>query len=219
MECEQVVRALGFRGVLKRALGGGKPLRQDETRDSQGRDAMAELNFGVAFANAGATQLEFQNPDLRFRLNGEAVHVAVKRLKSEGEVENHIVEARQQISELKRPGVIAIDASALVNRSNRHFTEFLSDERLNDRTAAIAQRLEDMFTPTLCARGRGPWVIGAIVYVDVISPLPGQTTLTCDVKVAIPLLLEGEEWVPLWAEVVRAIRADSDVSIGPHEPI
>lgn len=95
------------------------PLPQEDLDASAGRDAQAELYIAAVCQKAGLSPT-FDEPDVRCTLDGSAFGIAVKRVKSESQLEKHIRKAARQIEGTGIPGHITLDVSLAFNRENVH---------------------------------------------------------------------------------------------------
>lgn len=118
-QLEGKIPASVLRSLVQKAIQ-DSTLPQEDLQTSSGRDTQAELYVAAVCQKAGMSPV-FDEPDIRCTLDGgSAIGIAVKRVKSESQIEKHIRKAARQIEGTGIPGHIAIDVSLVFNRENEH---------------------------------------------------------------------------------------------------
>lgn len=118
----------GFKQLLCK-LSDDSVLPQEDRQQSSGRDTQFELFIGAICQAAGFTPVEYPDPpDVTCHVNGAAIGVEAKRIKSEGQVNKRIRKAAKQIHGSGIPGVIALDTCVALNPGNTRITTPVPDE-------------------------------------------------------------------------------------------
>lgn len=102
--------------TIRRAVADA-PLPQECSSKTTGRDAQTELYVAAICAKA-KLQPDFVEPDLMLQFDEEAIGIAVKRTKSEGQIEEHIRKGAKQIAKAGVPGHVILDLSVAFNPEN-----------------------------------------------------------------------------------------------------
>ncbi|MBI3817451.1 MAG: hypothetical protein HY286_02080 [Planctomycetes bacterium] len=92
----------------------GRELPAEERNSSAPRDKQFEMYLACMFYAAGISP-EWIEPDLQLSLDAHRLCIAAKRVKTYKGLRDRIQEATQQIRKSKITGVVAIDASILIN--------------------------------------------------------------------------------------------------------
>lgn len=109
-----------LRSLVRRAIK-DSTLPEQELGNSAGRNAQCELYVGAICQKAGMSPC-FAEPDVQCTLDGVQYGIAVKRVKSESQIEKHIRKASRQIENVGTPGHIVLDISMAFNRDNQRLT-------------------------------------------------------------------------------------------------
>lgn len=102
--------------TLRRAIVDA-PLPQDSKDDTAGRDAQTEL-YVAAICSKAKQQPDFCEPDLLIQVDGERVGLAVKRTKSERQIEKHVRKGAKQIAKAVVQGHVILDISMAFHPDN-----------------------------------------------------------------------------------------------------
>ncbi|MCP4642439.1 MAG: hypothetical protein GY851_18485 [bacterium] len=117
----------GMRKVLARMVN-DPVLPQDDTRNSNGRDAQLELFVAGVCCAASLEPVCFEEPDVICHTAGKRVVIAAKRLKSIKQLAKRVRKAAHQITSSGSPGVIVLDACVALNRDNSRIALAIPDE-------------------------------------------------------------------------------------------
>jgi hypothetical protein len=103
---------------LLRKVIADSALPKHDSHRSAGRDAQCELHVAAICEKAGMAP-ELAEPDICCSVDGIRYGIAVKRVKSESQIEKHIRKASRQIELAELPGHIAMDVSMAFNPQNQ----------------------------------------------------------------------------------------------------
>lgn len=122
-----------LRSLLRRAIK-DSTLQEQDLENSAGRNAQCELYVGAICKKAGMSPL-FIEPDVQCTVGDIQYGIAVKRIKSESQIEKHVRKASHQIENAGTPGHIVLDVSMAFNRDNQRLVG------IGDAELARAHRL------------------------------------------------------------------------------
>jgi len=92
-------------------------LPQDDDQNSPSRDAQAEAFVFAVFQNASLTP-SFAEPDITCSVGVTTFGVAIKRIKNLSKLKTRVARAAGQIHKSGLPGIICVEVTLAVNRSN-----------------------------------------------------------------------------------------------------
>ena len=125
-----------FKKLVRVALKDSALPQEDKTQ-SRGRDAQLELYIAAVCQSAGMLPVAREEPDVTCHTRGTKFGIAIKRLKSAANLEQHTRKAAKQISECRRiAGIIVLDTTFALNRDNERIKKPIPYEefcRLHER--------------------------------------------------------------------------------------
>jgi len=166
---------------LRVAASGGAPSPLDETGNTAARDAQAELFAASTLSAHGLDCVELEEPpDILFRVSGQRFAVAVKRVKGEASVEDRVKSAAEQIARSRRPGIVWLEGTRLINVQNQRIIDPCPDSEFATIANRVLDFLDQEWRPRLMTMLKDSDAIGVIVNGDIVraSHLPFPTVAT-----------------------------------------
>jgi hypothetical protein len=108
-------------------------------------------------------QPSFDEPDLQCDVNGSRIGIAVKRVKSLATFRRRISEGADQILRSGISGVVLVDVSQSLNRSNFRLPRSLTDAEFDGHARRIVAKIRSRFEKPLLQSVEGKHVLGVIL--------------------------------------------------------
>jgi hypothetical protein len=149
-----------------------KVLPQENPERSPGRDAQLELFVAALCMRARLDPVFDESPDIRCKLAGQSVGVAVKRIKSTPKrfahsLKDHVRKAAAQIEKSGLPGIITADISQSLNPTNWRVPQEMSDASFDSACNARVRSFRSQFERQLPDWTEGKGVLG-VIFIDSI---------------------------------------------------
>ncbi len=131
----------GWEQRTREALSGSF-LRSEDSKNTRARNTQFELVLAASFRSAGY-EPKLEEPDVVVTMSVGRVGVAAKRPSSATNLGHTIRDAGRQIGALKLPGLIAVDATVLINPEDSEITtsDFEKEEaRVASHAIDVAKR-------------------------------------------------------------------------------
>jgi hypothetical protein len=138
-------------------------LPQQGTPNSPGRNAQAEL-FVFGVCRKAVLKPEFREPDIVCTLNGDAVPIAVKRLKNLKQLVKRIKEGAGQVAQTGDYGIVFVDVVIAMNPKNRRLIAKIPDRAFGLMWTELLKKFVDRYHAKIQQGIHHKRVLGVILH-------------------------------------------------------